>query len=203
MVRDGDHRRLFGAIASGDVFPGRNPGAESQGSPLIAQSELRSNMNDYGAAHLEGRGLASVASSAADRNIPTARNRAQRDETRQAFRHYARRAWHRPGRSVSRSVANPSRHRSWSLGTEQNRRSTTQTLPTERKRHALRNAVALFGSGQFDRCELADVHDRCARLSELGRGLRRWTPCRRSRPRTGEVTDRRTFLQRSSRVKCR
>ena len=39
---------------------------------------------------------------------------------------------------MSRSVANPSRHRSLSLGTEQNRRFTTQTLPTERKRHGHR-----------------------------------------------------------------
>ena len=75
--------------------------------------------------------LASVASSAADRNTPTAHNRPQRDETRQPFSHYACSAWHRPGGSMSRSVANPNRHRSLSLGTEQNRRSTTQTLPTE------------------------------------------------------------------------
>ena len=52
-----------------------------------------------------------------------------------------RTAWHRMGGSVSRSVANPSRHRSLSLGTEQNRRSTTQTLPTERKRHGLRPRI--------------------------------------------------------------
>ena len=46
-----------------------------------------------------------MASSAADRNTPTAHNRAQRDETRQPHRHYARRAWHRPGGSMSRNPA--------------------------------------------------------------------------------------------------
>ena len=95
-----------------------------------------------GAALLEGRGLASVASSAADRNTPTAHEHAQRDETRQPLRHYARRAWHRPGGSMSRSAANPNRRRSLPLGTEQNRRSTTRTLPTERKRHGLRPPIA-------------------------------------------------------------
>ena len=81
-----------------------------------------------------------MASSAADRNTPTAHNRPQRNATRQPHRHYARRALHRP--SASRSVANPNRHRSSSLRTEQNRRSTTQTLPTERNRHGLRPRIA-------------------------------------------------------------
>ena len=55
---------------------------------------------------------------------------------------YARRAWHRPGGSMSRSAANPNRRRSLPPGTEQNRRSTTRTLPTERKRHGLRPRIA-------------------------------------------------------------
>ena len=38
-------------------------------------------------------------------------------------------------------VPKPSRHQSLPLGTEQNRRSTTQTLPTERKRHGLRPRI--------------------------------------------------------------
>ena len=67
-----------------------------------------------------------------------ARNRAKH----QPFRHYARRAWDRPGGSVSRSAANPSRHRSLSLRTERNRRSRTQTLPTKRKRHGPRPGIA-------------------------------------------------------------
>ena len=96
-----------------------------------------------GAALLEGRGLASVASSAADPNTPTARNRPQRDETRQPHCHYARRSWHRPGGS---HVANPSRLRSLPLGTGHNRRSTTQTLPTERKRHTAFGPESLSGT---------------------------------------------------------